>query len=269
MATQKLDKDTKKALLEARNKIENLTEIDANEAKTRQVIERIFETCMGFDVLKYVTPEYAVHGIGDTEYCDLAIRLDENSPPKILVEIKRVKKDLSVKHLTQAARYAIDKGCEWALLTNGREWRLYNIFFDKTPQATLIDSWNLINDDMATVADKFNLICYKNLKRDLLDEIKTKTRILNTHNILKILLSENSLSSIRRSFRRMKKGVAVSPEEVVGAIRKLLNETALSELENIKISLGAKKPKRKTTPKISAVQEEKKQEPAVIHKEEV
>ena len=269
MATQKPDKEIKRALLDARSKIEKLIETDANEVKTRQLIERIFETCMGFDVLRYVTPEYAVHGIGDTEYCDLAIRLDENSPPKILVEIKRVRKDLSVKHLTQAARYAIDKGCEWALLTNGREWRLYNIFFDKTPQATLIESWNLINDDMATIADKFNLICYKNLKRDLLDEIKIKTRILNTHNILKIILSENSLSSIRRSLRRMKGGVAVSPEEVVGAIRRLLNETALSELENIKISLGAKKPKRKTTPKISTIPEEKKQEPVIPKQEEV
>jgi len=265
MAREKMGKETKKALLNARSMIEDITETDANEAKTRQVIERVFESCMGFDILKYVTPEYAVHGVGDAEYCDLAIRLDEKSPPEILVEIKRVNKDLSTKHLKQAASYAINKGCEWALLTNGKEWRLYHISFDQPPQTTLIESWNLISDDLSVLADKFNLICYKSLKRNILDELITKTNILNTHNILKITLSENSISSIRRSLRRMKKGVAVSPEEVVGAIRKLLNETALAELETIKISLGSKKRKKRNTTKKTKAQEVTKQEPEIVN----
>jgi hypothetical protein len=260
MARQKLDKETKKALLNARSMIEDIAETDSNEAKTRQVIERIFETCMGFNVLKYVTPEYAVHGVGDAEYCDLAIRLDEKSPPDILVEIKRVNIDLSTKHLKQAASYAINKGCEWALLTNGKEWRLYHISYDQPPQTTLVESWDILSDDLIVLAEKFSLVCYKSLKRDSLKQLWTKSNILTNHNILKIILSENSISSIRRSLKRMKKGVAVSPEEVVGAIRRLLNETALKELENIKISLGSKKPRKRTTAKISEVQEESKQE---------
>lgn len=261
MAKQKIDKETKRALLNARKMIEGIVEAGSKEAVTRMRIEKILETCLGFDLLKHVTPEYAIHGVGDAEYCDLAIRLEPESPPKILVEIKRVTTDLSTKHLKQVAHYAIDKGCEWALLTNGREWRLYYISFDQPPQTTLIESWNIITDDLDNLASKFNLICYKSLKRNLLDELKTKTNILNSRNILKILLSENSISSIRRSLRRMKKGVAVSPEEVVGVIRKLLNETALAELETIRISLGSKKRKKKVSPKIKQVQEEKKEPP--------
>lgn len=257
MATQKLDKETKKALLNARKMMEDIAEADSNEAVTRQRVEKIFETCMGFDVLKHITPEYAVHGIGDAEYCDLAIRLDEKSPPEVLVEIKRVKTDLATKHLKQVASYAINKGCEWAMLTNGKEWRLYHISFDQPPQTTLVESWNILSDDLTVLADKFGLVCFKSLKRESLKQLWIKSNVLTTHNILKIILSENSISSIRRSLRRTKKGVAVSPEEVVGAIRRLLNETALSELENIKISLGEKKRKNKTSSKINEVQEEK------------
>jgi hypothetical protein len=264
MARQKLDKETKKALLNARGMIENIAEAGSNEAVTRQRIEKILETCTGFNVLKHITPEYAVHAVGDAEYCDLAIRLDENSTPEILVEIKRVTTDLSTKHLKQVASYAINKGCEWALLTNGREWRLYHISFDQPPQTTLVESWNILSDDLTVLADKFSLVCYKNLKRDSLKQLWIKSNILTNHNILKTILSENSISLIRRSLKRTKKGVAVSPEEVVGAIRRLLNESALSELENIKISLGGKKPKKRTASNRTKVKEENKQEPEII-----
>ena len=42
-------------------------------------------------------------------------------------------------------------------------------------------------------------------------------------------------------------GVTVSPEDIVGSFRHLLNEAALSEMDKIKISLPAKK--QRTTPK--------------------
>jgi hypothetical protein len=111
------------------------------------------------------------------------------------------------------------------------------------------------------LADKFNLVCYKSLKKDSLKQAWIKSNILTNYNILKAILSENSISLIRRYLSRTKKGVSVSPEEVVGAIKRLLNENALSELDNIKISLGTKKPKKTTTsPKRTEIKEEIKQE---------
>jgi predicted type IV restriction endonuclease len=258
MVREKLEKDTRKALLNARGLIEEIIEADSNEAVTRQRVEHIFETCMGYDVLKHITPEFAIHGVGDTEYCDLAIRLDEKEAPIMLVEVKRVKTELSIKHLKQVCSYAINKGCEWALLTNGKEWRIYHISFDQPPQTTLVDSWSIFDDDLSIIADKFSLICYRSLKRDSLNLLWTKTNVLTPHNILKTIFSENSLLLIKRSLRRTKKGVSVSPEEVVSAIKRLLNETALAELENIKISLGTKKRKSHSTAKTDEVQEVRK-----------
>jgi len=237
--------------------IEAVAKMDGNEAETRRRVERIFESLMGYDVLKHITREYAVHGVGDTEHCDFAIQLDrESSKPAVLVELKRVNIDLTPKHLKQAASYAINIGCDWILLTNGKEWRLYHISFGKPPQTKLIDSWNLINDDPVTLAKKFELIGYKNIKRGGLAQLWEKSNILSAQNILKVILSEESIRLIRHGIKRTT-DVTVSPEEIVGAIRHLLNEAALTEMEKIKISLpGKKQRKRKSISKSSKEKEE-------------
>ena len=257
MAKQKLDKETRKALLEARKMIEAVAKADGNEAETRRRVERIFGSLMGYDVLKHLTREHAVHGVGDTEYCDFAIQLDneESSVPKILVELKRVNIDLAPKHLKQVTSYAINLGCDWSLLTNGKEWKLYHISFTQPPQIKLIDSWNLINDDPVILAEKFALIGYKNIKRDGLVRLWEKANVLTAQNILKVILSEESIILIRKGLRKAT-NVTVSPEEIVGAVRRLLNEAALTEMEKIKISLPEKKKRtRKIIPKISNEEE--------------
>jgi len=248
MAKQKLDKETRKALLDARKMIEEVAKLDGNEAETRRRIERIFGALMGYDTLKHISREYAIHGVGDTEHCDFAIQLDreESSKPAMLVEIKRVNIDLAPKHLKQAASYAINIGCEWVLLTNSKEWKLYHISFGKPPQPKLIDSWNLINDDLAMLAGKFNLIGYKNIRRGGLAQLWEKSNVLTAHNILEVILSGESTTLIRRGLKKAT-DVTVSPEEIVGAVRHLLNEAALAEMGKIKISLPGKKQRKRTT----------------------
>ena len=252
MARQKLDRQTRKALLEARGMIEDVAKADGNEAETRRRVERIFESLMGYDVLKHITREYAVHGVGDTEHCDFAIQLDyeESSVPAVLVELKRVNIDLAPKHLKQAASYAINMGCEWALLTNGKEWKLYHVLFGKPPETKLINSWDLINDDLVVLAKKFELVNYKNIKKGRLARLWEKSNVLTAQNMLKVILSEESIRLIRSGLKRLT-GVTVTPEDIVGAMRHLLNEAALTEMGKIKISLPEKKQqKRKIISKI-------------------
>jgi len=258
MAKQKLDKETKKALLDARKMIQEIAKADMNEAETRARVRHIFGTIMGYDIFKQITAEYAIHGAGDTVHCDIAVQIDheESSGPALLVELKRVNMDLTPKHLRQAASYAIDIGCEWILLTNSKEWKLYHISFGKPPQTKLIDSWNLINDDPVILADKFNLIGYKNIKKGGLARLWEKANVLTAQNILKVILSEESIKLIRQGLKKATE-VTVSPEEIVGAVRRLLNETALTEMEKIKISLPEKKQqKRKGISKASKEKDE-------------
>jgi len=258
MAKKKLDRETRKALLYARSLIEAIAKADSNEAETRKRIDHIFEALMGYDTFKHITQEYAIHGVGDTVRCDIAIQLDheESSKPDFLVEIKKVNIDLAPKHLRQAASYAIDIGCEWVLLTNSKEWKLYHISFDKPPQTKLINSWNIINDDLALLAKRFELVSYKNVKKGSLSRLWEKSNVLTAQNLLKVILSEKSIRLIRSELKKTT-DVTVSPEEIVGAIRHLLNESSIAEMSKIKVSLPVKKQgKKTTTPKSSKDEEE-------------
>ena len=253
MARQKLDKETKKAILGARNMIEVVAKADGNEAETRKRIDYICGTLMGYDTFKHISREYAIHGAGDTVHCDFAIQIESGEVPKpaIIVEIKRVNIDLAPKHVRQVASYAIDIGCDWMLLTNGREWKLYHISFGRPPQTKLVDSWNLINDDPVILSEKFNLICYKNIRKGGLVKLWEKSNVLSAQNLLKVILSEKSLGLIRHDLKKTTE-VSVSPDEIVGAVRHLLNEAAVAEMEKIKISLPEKKQrKRKISSKSS------------------
>jgi hypothetical protein len=258
MARQKLDRETRKAILNARSMIAAVAKVDGNEAETRRRVERIFESVMGYDVLNHITREYAIHGVGDTEHCDFAIQLDskESSVPVMLVELKRVNIDLTPKHLKQAASYAINIGCEWALLTNGKEWKLYHISFAQPPQTKLIDSWNLISDELSVLAEKFGTISYKSIKKGYLSKLWEKSNVLTAQNVLKVILSEESITLIRR---RLKKAtdVLVSPEDIVSAIRHLLNEAAMTEMSNIKITISEKKQRKRVTVSKSGKEKEK------------
>ena len=248
MAREKLDKHARKAVLDARKMMETIAKTDANEAETRSRVERMFESLMGYDVFKHITREHAIHGVGDTVHCDFAVQLDykESSRPNMLVELKRVNIDLQPKHLKQVASYAIDMGCEWVLLTNGKEWKLYHISYGQPPQPKLINSWNLMNDVPATLVDKFSQISYRNVKRGGLARLWEKSNVLSAQNLLKVILSEHSISLIRRGLKRAT-DVAVSPEEIVGGIRHLLNEASLAEMDKVKISLPLKKQRRRGT----------------------
>ena len=242
MSGQKLDKDVKKAILGARSLVAECFKADGNEAETRARVRHIFGSLLGYDVFKHVTSEYAISSAGLTVHCDLAVQLgsEEASKPEILIELKRVNMDLSPKHLRQASSYAIDIGCDWVLLTNSREWKFYHVTYGQPPQTKLIESWDLLNDDLETINRKFEMISYKNVKKQGLVVLWKKRDVLNANNMLKTILSEEFLKLYQRRLKQVT-GITVSPEDIVGQFRQLLNEAASSEMAKINISLPAKK----------------------------
>lgn len=245
MARQKIDPEFRKAIRDAQQMITDVAKTDGNESETRRRVERIFDSLMGYDVFKHITREHAIRGAGITEHCDFAIQLEsgDDAKPVIMVELKRVNIDLSSKHLRQVSSYAINAGCEWILLTNGKEWRLYHVSFGQPPQTKLLHNWDILHDDIADLASYFEIISYRNVKKGGLDELWQKASVLTARNVLSTILSEGSIKLFRREIKKSF-GVSVKPEEIVSALRRLLNETALIELEDIKISLP-EKPRRR------------------------
>ncbi len=268
MPKHSLDKEVRKNILKARKWIEDIAQKDANEAETRTRIHDILGMLMGYDRFEHIKQEDPIRGAGEPMRCDLAIQInrEESSKPNFLVEIKRVNMDITLKHLGQAARYAIDIGCEWVLLTNSREWKLYHVSFVKPPQTTMVESWNLINDAPATLDEKFAIISYRNIKKGSLPRLWEKRNVLTTLNLLKIFLSEQSIRSIRSKFKRENQ-VTVTPEEIVGAIRRILNPDAVGEMDKVRISLPAKQAKPSKTAKSKPISVEQEVEAILAEKQ--
>ncbi len=245
MARKTIDRDTKKAIVAAQQMIEEVHQADGNEAETRRRVERIFDSMMGYDPFKHLSREHAVRGAGETEHVDFAIHVDGSteSSPNIMVELKRVGVDLAPKHLKQVSSYAINAGCEWILLTNGREWRVYHVSFGQPPETKLLKSWHLLTDDAAVLAECFGLISFKSVRKGALDKLWQKSNVLTARNVLAAILSEGSIALLRRELKRSS-DVPIAPEDVVAGVRRLLNEAALAELSSIRISLPERKRRR-------------------------
>jgi hypothetical protein len=255
------EKQKRRAIRDARSVVEQSLKADVNEAETRRRIERIFESVMGYDPFTHLSRERAVRGSGETEHVDFAIQLEagESARPIIMVEIKRVAVDLARKHLKQVASYAIDAGCEWAVLTNSREWRLYHVSFGQPPETREIRSWDLLTDDVSDLVDGFDLISLRSLQRGALEELWQKTSVLLPRTLLEAIVFEKTLNSIRHQLKK-RTGVRVTSEDVVKGIRALLNESAGAEIDDIKISLPKKRSRRRAstepTPSESSQEEE-------------
>lgn len=257
MARRAIDKEVRRRITDARRIVESVMKADANEAETRRRVERIFENVMGYSAFEHLSRERAVRGAGETEHVDFAIQLEPGADvePVIMVELKRVGIDLALKHLKQVASYAIDSGCEWMLLTNSRDWKLYHVEFGQPPKTRLIESWNLLEDDIVDLAAKFEIINYKNVKKGCLAKLWEKTTVLAPDSLLTALVRPESLKVLGRIIKK-NTGVNVAPEDLIKGIGKLLNETAGIELSKIKISLPEKKTRKPKQKKENIDQQE-------------
>ncbi|MBN1807164.1 MAG: type I restriction enzyme HsdR N-terminal domain-containing protein [Sedimentisphaerales bacterium] len=250
MPRKTIDKDTRKKIQDARRMIQAAQKADCNEAETRRRVERIFENLMGYSAFEHLSRERAIRGAGETEHVDFAIHLESghDAEPIIMVELKRVGVDLSLKHLKQVTSYAIDSGCEWVLLTNGREWKLYHVEFGQPPKTKLVEHWNLLEDDIVDMAAKFELISYKPVKKGSLKKLWERATVLSPDSLLSAIISPESLKVLCKMLRK-NTGVVISADDLIKGIGKLLNEAASIELSKTKIVLPEKK-KRQRKPKI-------------------
>ena len=96
------------------------------------------------------------------------------------------------------------------------------------------------------MAEKFETIGYRNLRKSGLAEVWAKANVLRVDTLLRAVLSEDALSAVRRVLRKST-GVSISVEDIVGGIRHLLNEGAVTEMENLRISLPARNRSKRVT----------------------
>lgn len=217
MPTQSQTVKTEKELREYRKRfLTKKQNLEVDESATRIMVNALLTGVLGYAELDDIKTEYNIRGT----YADYVVQLARKK--HIVIEVKSIQLNLNTNHLRQATGYAADEGIEWALLTNGRQLRLYRIIVDKVVTKHLVFDYDL--SDLSTVKKAASDIAYlskKSVQKGELDEYWKRFDALTPSNVIKAIYTEDVIRAIRL---RIKKncGVNFDQEEIVDAVQDLL-----------------------------------------------
>lgn len=183
---------------------------DVNESDTVTIITDMLAGIFGFDKYTEITSEQAIRGT----YCDLAVKLDGKI--KYLIEVKAIGLNLKENHLRQAISYGANHGIPWVVLTNGIDWQIYKIKFERPVGYELICTIDLSVTNPRRLEDQYKvfLLCKEGIARAAIEAFHNHVQNVNRFIIGAIILSKPVLSLIRRELRRISSSTKVKEEEI-------------------------------------------------------
>jgi hypothetical protein len=183
---------------------------DVNESDTVTIIVDMLASVFGFDKFLEITSEQAIRGT----FCDLAVKL--GGKLKYLIEVKAVGLNLKDNHLRQAIGYGATHGISWVVLTNGINWEVYKIRFEKPVDYDLVCTFDFLELNRRKQDDqrKVFLLCKEGIEKAVIDEFFDHVQIVNRFMVGAITVSEPVVSIIRRELRKISPNVRASDEEI-------------------------------------------------------
>lgn len=188
---------------------------DVSEADTVTVTKDLLSDLFGYDKYAELTSEHSIRGT----FCDLAVKLDGRL--SFLIEVKAIGVELKDGHVKQAIDYAANQGCEWVVLTNAIEWRLYHVLFKKPIDKQEVACFNLLKMTARNEADieKLYLLTREGFSKNALTEYRDRKDATSRYMLSAILLnSEPVKSAIRREIRRISE-ISVDDETIDKMLR--------------------------------------------------
>lgn len=208
-----------------------------DESGTRIMINAFLTSILGYRELEEVKTEYMIKGT----YADYIVQI--GGQRYFLVEVKAYSLDLSEKHLRQAINYGANEGIDWAILTNGRQFQLYKILFEKPICEKLVFEIDFLADDFKakTVQQQLVYLHRDAVLKKSLNHLWSRCTALDPLNIAGLLYSPQILNFLRRELRRRHKA-RFSLDEIV----EILNEVVCGEIpvEQIKLPRHRSKKRR-------------------------
>lgn len=183
---------------------------DVNESDTVTIITDLLGTVFGFDKYAEITSEQAIRGT----YCDLAVKVDDTI--KYLIEVKAIGLTLKENHLRQAVAYGANEGIQWIVLTNGIDWEIYRIKFERPVSYDQVCAFDLLslNPRRADDQRKLFLLCKEGLDRAVIEKFHEHVRSVNRFVIAALVQSDPVITVLRRELRRISPAVKVDKEEI-------------------------------------------------------
>lgn len=210
--------------------LQNAKDRDVNESDTVTIITDILAGVFGFDKYTEVTSEQAIRGT----FCDLAVKLDDKI--NYLIEVKAIGLDLKENHLRQAVNYGANHGIDWVVLTNGVQWEIYRLRFERPIAHDLVCSFNILElnprqkDDQA----RLYLLCKEGISKEAIEEFHQQVQLVNKFIIGAMLLTEPVINVIRREMRKMADGVKVTSEDIERVLVSDVLKREIVEGESVK-----------------------------------
>lgn len=196
---------------------------DLNEADTVTIAADMLADLFGYDKYIDITGEQAIRGT----YCDLAIKIGGSI--KFLIEVKAIGITLKENHLQQVVNYGANQGVPWIILTNGIQWEIYRLKFEKP-----IDKEKTCSIDILELsarkkedAERLFLICKEGLAKDAIGEFHQHTQIVNRFIVAALIQSGPVLDVIRREIRRLSPEMRVTSEEVSSILLDVLKRDVI------------------------------------------
>ena len=188
---------------------------DIHESDTVTIVVDMLESVFGFDKYAEITSEHAIKGT----FCDLAVKID--GTVKYLIEVKAIGLDLKENHLRQAINYGAHEGIPWVVLSNGMEWQIHKISFERPITSELVA---VINFEDISHRNKDNLmqvflLCRQGIKKQVMEDYHERSQIVNRFMVAAISQTDPVVSVIRRELKRLAPGLKVEKEEVRELLR--------------------------------------------------
>lgn len=195
--------------------LKNAKDRDVNEADTVTIVTDILADVFGFDKYTEVTSEFCIRGT----YCDLAIKI--NNSVKYLIEVKAIGLDLKSHHLQQALNYGANQGIHWIVLTNGLQWEIHRIAFEKPIRAEKVCSFDFISLNPRKQEDheKLYLLCKEGLNKAAIEDFHERAQTVSRFTVGAILLSSLVKGIIRKEMKRLAPGLQVEEKEIEAILR--------------------------------------------------
>jgi len=220
----------RKGLAKFRTILELAIKRDVSESDTVLIIHDMLAEIFGWDKYAEVTTEFEIRGT----YCDLAIK--HEGKLKYLIEVKAINNDLKENHVRQAVNYASNEGCEWVMLTNGVVWNMYQVRLEQSVVNELVFTFDIT--DKAAPKDEFMAklytICKEAVKKEAIEEFAARKQLINKYTLCAIITSPALLGVLRREIKRIKKDLAVAPDEIKKMLMSDVVKREIVESEKLK-----------------------------------
>jgi len=188
---------------------------DVSEADTVTLVKDLLSEVFGYDKYAELTSEHSIRGT----YCDLAVKIE--SKLALLIEVKAIGTELRDQHIKQAIDYAANEGCEWVVLTNAVEWRMYHVLFRKPIDKQELAQLNLLTIDTKQdeCMERLYLLTREGFVKSALAEYRDRKEATSRFMLAAILLHSGPVqTALRREVRRVSE-MLVDPAEIDKILR--------------------------------------------------